>query len=100
MNLLQKRFTCSEGIQNFVTKNSLEIICKVEHEPVKLLTLLMYSSVKIKSIDITDASRITLVDESIVLFIPSGNVETECFKNAYKFVTVSLKAIKNLYHIQ
>jgi phosphomannomutase len=107
LNVLPKRFTYSDRIQNFATKKSLEIICKGEHDPVKLLTLLMFNNVKIKSIDKTDGLRITLVDESIVHFRPSGNAdelrcyaEAEFFKNAYEYVTMSLTSIKNLYNIQ
>ena len=100
---LPQRFTYSDRIQNFAIEKSLEIIGQGKLDPVKLLTRLKFNNVSINSVDETDGLRITLVDESIIHFRPSGNAPelrcyaegvdhiltkqcvTQCLKNIRKF---------------
>jgi phosphomannomutase len=80
VNALPQRFTYSDRIQNFATEKSLDIISLGKREPITFLTRLKFNNVRIRSIDETDGLRITLVDDSIVHFRPSGNApELRCY---------------------
>jgi phosphomannomutase len=103
VNALPQRFTYSDRIQNFATEKSLEIIGLGKREPVTFLTRLKFNNVRIRSIDETDGLRITLVDDSIVHFRPSGNApELRCYaegvdhKLAKQCVTQCLENIRKL----
>jgi phosphomannomutase len=103
VNALPQRFTYSDRVQNFATEKSREIIGQGKNDPVKFLTQLRLDNVNIKSIDETDGLKITLADESIVHFRPSGNApELRCYAEsvnyllAKKCVTQCLKYIQTL----
>ncbi|WP_351000835.1 phosphomannomutase [Shewanella sp. TB7-MNA-CIBAN-0143] len=103
VNTLPQRFTYSDRIQNFATEKSLEIIGQGKLDPVKFLTRLKFNNVSINSVDETDGLRITLVDDSIVHFRPSGNApELRCYAEGFdqilakQCVTQCLENIRKL----
>jgi phosphomannomutase len=86
VNLLPKRFTHSDRIQNFATEKSVSILEVGKSEPDGLLSRLGFDDVAIQSVDLTDGLRLTLANKTIMHLRPSGNApELRCYAEADTF---------------
>lgn len=80
---LPQRFTHSDRIQNFPNDRSQALLLKGEQSPDELLKFIGMGNVKAKKVDKKDGLRITLSDDSIIHFRPSGNApELRCYVEA------------------
>jgi phosphomannomutase len=94
-------FTHSDRIQKFVAEKNQKIIAQGKQDSANLLTQLRFDNVAIKSVDETDGLRVTLEDEPIVHFRPSGNApELCCYVEAENYSAGSDCVIKSLENIQ
>ncbi|MDR8524431.1 phosphomannomutase [Shewanella fidelis] len=101
VNSLPQRFTHSDRIQNFATEKSQTIISKGKVAPAKLLELLGFEDVEIKSVVETDGLRITLADGIIVHLRPSGNApELRCYAEADNYIQANNCVVNSLKNIQ
>lgn len=98
---LPKRYTHSDRIQNFATEKSVAILEVAKAKPESFLALLGFENVQVKSTDLTDGLRITLVNGDIIHFRPSGNApELRCYaesdseQQAHFLVTQALTKIQ------
>ncbi len=83
VNALPQRVTHSDRIQNFATQKSLQILANAKQAPEDFLKQISFVESKIASLDTTDGLRITLVNDDIVHFRPSGNApELRCYAEA------------------
>lgn len=101
VELLPKRYTHSDRIQNFATEKSVAILEVAKAKPESFLALLGFENVQVKSTDLTDGLRITLVNGDIIHFRPSGNApELRCYaesdseQQAHFLVTQALTKIQ------
>lgn len=103
VNALPQRFTHSDRIQNFATEQSLSILIKAKENPTQFLQELNFDDIIVKAVDITDGLRISLVNDDIIHFRPSGNApELRCYAesnsadNSIYLVEKALKEIRNI----
>jgi phosphomannomutase len=83
VNALPKRVTHSVRIQNFATEKSLQILANAKQAPEDFLKQLSFVDSNIVTVDSTDGLRITLTNDDIVHFRPSGNApELRCYAEA------------------
>lgn len=83
INALPQRITHSDRIQNFATEKSLQILESAKEAPESFLNKLHFVGASIASVDTTDGLRITLTNDDIVHFRPSGNApELRCYAEA------------------
>jgi phosphomannomutase len=98
---LPLRFTYSDRIQNFETERSQKIIAQGKRDPVSFLKKLMLDNIDIKSTDETDGLRITLIDDSIIHFRPSGNApELRCYAESDGYILSKKYVNECLVNIQ
>ncbi|HEA3090959.1 TPA: phosphomannomutase [Aeromonas salmonicida] len=102
VNILPRRYTHSDRIQNFATEKSLNILKVGTLDPVLLMEKLGFGELTVGSVDITDGLRIILSNQTIVHLRPSGNApELRCYAEATSFaqakdiVTQVLAKVKN-----
>lgn len=91
VQILPKRVTYSDRIQNFATKRSQSIISEGISNPQLLLSTLGFYDVTISDIDTTDGLRMSLTDSRIIHLRPSGNApELRCYAEADDIVQARL----------
>lgn len=80
VNTLPQRMTHSDRIQNFSSKKSVAILKIAKEQPEYFLTQLGFSELVVAEINTTDGLRITLTNDDIIHFRPSGNApELRCY---------------------
>jgi len=80
VDALSPRMTHSDRIQNFATKKSLAILKMAKEQPEHFLVQLGFSELVVAEINTTDGLRITLTNDDIIHFRPSGNApELRCY---------------------
>lgn len=79
-NDLPPRFTASDRIKNFATEKSQQLITQFTEKPSKIDVLFSECKLNYASIDITDGLRITMTNEEVIHYRPSGNApELRCY---------------------
>lgn len=80
---LPARFTASDRIQDFPTETSRSILQKIGNHLSAINALLSPINVQASAINLTDGLRITLTNDEIIHFRPSGNApELRCYTEA------------------
>ena len=80
VNALPQRVTHSDRIQNFATQKSQAILAQAKEAPEVFLQSLNVSDAKLAALDTTDGLRMTLANDDVVHFRPSGNApELRCY---------------------
>ncbi|WP_305464041.1 phosphomannomutase [Photobacterium leiognathi] len=103
VDALPLRFTHSDRIQNFATQKSLSILAEAKEDPVEFIKKLSFSGVNVVNVDVTDGLRLTLDNEDVVHFRPSGNApELRCYaesnstEHSIYLVEKALREIRNI----
>ncbi|MCE7577992.1 phosphomannomutase [Aliivibrio fischeri] len=103
VDVLPKRFTHSDRIQNFAVEKSQSIILQGKDNPELLLQNLGFTDAELLTVDLTDGLRMVLVDGRIIHLRPSGNApELRCYvesfsnKNANNIVSKTLRNIEEI----
>ncbi|PSU68050.1 phosphomannomutase [Photobacterium phosphoreum] len=101
VNTLPQRFTYSDRIQNFATEKSLVILGEAKDNLDMFLSRLGFERIEIKSVDLTDGLRITLSNNDIIHFRPSGNApELRCYAESFSADYAKALVNKALNNIQ
>ncbi|MUK26509.1 phosphomannomutase [Aliivibrio fischeri] len=83
VDVLPKRFTHSDRIQNFATEKSSAILKLAKEQPEYFLTQLGFFEFFVAGINTIDGLRMTLIHGDIIHFRPSGNApELRCYAEA------------------
>ncbi|GDX07049.1 phosphomannomutase [Buttiauxella sp. A111] len=97
---LPKRFTHSDRIENFPADKSNVIIRLGVSEPQVLISEICKIDMSVKNVNTVDGLRITLENDSVIHFRPSGNApelrcyaESDTFELAVSLVNDSLKRV-------
>ncbi|BBP44499.1 phosphomannomutase [Thiosulfativibrio zosterae] len=86
VDALPCRYTASDRIQNFAKEKSQRLIAEWTKNPEAALAFFALQTHHIQSIDTTDGLRITLDNDDIVHFRPSGNApELRCYAEAASY---------------
>lgn len=103
IDILPKRFTSSDRIQEFPRESSLRLIEQGLSNPHELLEHFGLQDFRVVDINTTDGLRLTTHDNNIIHLRPSGNapelrcyVETDNQKEADKLVTQVLTSIRKI----
>lgn len=79
-NNLPQRFTASDRIKNFATTKSQTLIKQFSEQPEMINQLLSSIPLKFETIDLTDGLRITMDNQEVIHYRPSGNApELRCY---------------------
>ncbi|CEO38454.1 phosphomannomutase [Photobacterium kishitanii] len=104
IKVLPQRFTHSDRIQNFATEKSIAILDDAKMSQQEFLERLGFNGYIVKSINMTDGLRLTLTNNDIIHFRPSGNApelrcyaESDMLEQSYFLVK---KALKNIQKFQ
>ncbi|MUL09185.1 phosphomannomutase [Aliivibrio fischeri] len=101
VDVLPKRFTHSDRIQNFAVEKSQSIISQGRDNPELLLQNLGFTDAKLLTVDLTDGLRMVLVDGRIIHLRPSGNApELRCYAEAEEYLVASKCVTQSLENIQ
>jgi len=80
VNTLPQRMTHSDRIQSFATEKSVAILAVAKEQPENFLAQLGFSEFVVAEINTTDGLRLTLTNDDIIHFRPSGNApELRCY---------------------
>ncbi|OCH10627.1 phosphomannomutase [Aliivibrio fischeri] len=101
VDVLPKRFTHSDRIQNFAVEKSQSIISQGKDNPELLLQNLGFTDAELLTVDLTDGLRMVLVDGRIIHLRPSGNApELRCYAEAEEYLVASKCVTQSLENIQ
>jgi len=101
VNALPQRVTHSDRIQNFATQKSFQILASAKQAPENFLKQLAFTDCSIAVVDNTDGLRMTLMNDDVVHFRPSGNApELRCYAEADSIKQARYLVDHALKHIQ